>query len=142
MDSLLQELERRFDRKISVSLVHYPLSSHPHALPAASAFECARKQHRAAEMTRTLFASQAEFGNTPWLQLGQRSGVSDTTAFVACMNSDPARDLVRAGTELANRLQVTGTPTVVVDGWLFKPSSPSTIETAVTAAVQGRSPKP
>lgn len=142
MDSVILALRSRFPDRIRRSVIHYPIESHTHARPAAAAFECARQQGRGSEMQSTLYANQNALGQISWALLAAHSGVRDTFAFSKCLGSDPARAHIAAGLALAMEHQVTGTPTVFVDGWLFKPYTPSSIEAAVTAAVNGRSPKP
>jgi len=61
--------------------------------------------------------------------------------FASCMASDGSLALIEAGVQQAAELKIGSTPTVLVNGWRLDPSSPELVEKAVSAAVQGRSPK-
>lgn len=140
MDSALTALDSRFPGKISRSLVHLPIRQHQFARAAAVAFECASKAGRAQQMHHALYQAQDSLGKLTWQQFAARAGVTDTIAFSNCpvTNSQPAS--IAAGELQAKELDVSSTPTVLVNGWKFDPSSPDQIERAVAAAVQGKSP--
>jgi protein-disulfide isomerase len=91
-------------------------------------------------MHHALYQAQDSLGKLTWQQFAARAGVTDTIAFSNCpvTNSQPAS--IAAGELQAKELDVSSTPTVLVNGWKFDPSSPDQIERAVAAAVQGKSP--
>lgn len=66
MDSLLSALELQNPGKIARTVVHFPLSGHQQAKPAAIVFECANEQQRAQQMHHLLYADQESLGRTPW----------------------------------------------------------------------------
>lgn len=141
MDSVLTTLEGRYRGKISRSVIHFPLRGHQFAKPAAVAFECAKQQGRAAQMHHALYSGQATFGKVPWAEYAKRSAVSDTAQFDRCISSSAMDADIEAGRAFGTKQGITGTPAVVINGWLFDPSVPSVIEAAITRAVDGKSPK-
>ena len=142
MDSILTTVEARFPGKISRAVIHFPIDGHEHATAAAMAFECAVAQGRAAAMHRILYDNQSKLGLVPWSDHARQAGVPNLDAFAGCLTSRAFGSKVDSGSALGRRLSIRGTPTVVVNGWLFDPSFPSTIENAVAAAISGKSPKP
>jgi len=141
MDSVLSTLEARFPGRLARQIIHLPISQHKFARPAAFAFECALRGGYAAPMHRELYAAQDSLGAWSWSQFAMRSGLRDTMQFASCMASDGSLALIEAGVQQAAELKIGSTPTVLVNGWRLDPSSPELVEKAVSAAVQGRSPK-
>lgn len=142
MDSVLSDLEAQYPHDVSRSVIQYPLPMHKYASAAAVAFECAAAQRYAKPMHHVLYSSTAEFSDTSWTTLAVRAGVPDTSAFAGCMVNEKLTASMVAGHDLAGALIVTGTPTVVVNGWMFRPSFPEEIKMAVERVLDGKSPKP
>lgn len=141
MDSALTHIAAEFPGKISRSIIQYPLDIHKYANSAASAFECARRQGRGLEMHTELFLGQKRFGQATWSDFAKKSGVPDSAAFAQCQTQDAAAADISAGIAFAAKHGVTGTPTVVVNGWLFDPSMPALIERAISNVIKGKSPE-
>lgn len=142
MDSVLAAIQGKHPGKIARAVVHLPLPMHTQALSAAKAFECATAQGKGAEMHAALYAHQRSFGMMPWREIASNAHVADIEAFQRCTDSVEVQSRITDGIQLAENLAVTTTPTVVVNGWLFDPSSPASIEKAVVAVLGGKSPKP
>ncbi len=142
MDSALTALEAKHVGSISRSVLHFPIPTHRHARPAALAFDCAAAQGRAAQMHHSLYGAQDSLSNLRWESLAAESGVPNLGEFVECMARDTTSVNIDFGIELAKGLEVNGTPTVVVNGWLFHSPLPAAIESAVNAVLAGKSPKP
>lgn len=141
VDSVLTQLELRLPGKISRSIVHFPLSMHRDAFPAALAQECAAAQGRVAEMHHVLYGGQRDFGRRSWNLFAAEAGVTDTVAFSSCMRGTADSSRVHRGLFLADSLRLSGTPVVVINGWLFDPGNAGTVERAVLNASKGRSPR-
>ena len=91
-------------------------------------------------MHKVLYQNQADLGVTSWGKIGELAEVEDTTAFLKCVASKPdAR--IKAGTALTKCLGVTGTPTVVIKGWLIDPSTPARINEVFNAILERRTPR-
>lgn len=142
MDSTVVALQMKHPGKIVRSVLHFPIPTHQHAQAAAMAFDCAAAQGRAEDMHRALYDGQMSYGTKSWLSYASSAGVTDFKQFASCMEQDSTSEKIRSGIALAGELKVQGTPTVVVNGWLFHSPMPSGIERAVNAVIAGKSPKP
>jgi protein-disulfide isomerase len=125
---------------VALTYVHLPLPMHRFAVPAARAAECAGNEGRFEAMYDTLYARQDEFGITSWSELAATAGVKDSTAFDECLRKDVSPRVV-AGRQLATSLGISGTPTVIIQGWqLGRPPDLAELEKMVRAVMNGRSP--
>jgi len=108
-------------------IVHFPLRSHPHAVGAAVAAECAAVQGRFAEFLDSALARQSSFGSLSWSRLAWAAGVKDTIAFARCLGDSSHVNTAVKGRLLGDRSGVRGTPSFIVNGWRM-PSPPSVEE--------------
>ncbi len=115
IDSLLSH----YPADVALVFQHLPLGR-PLSLPSAVATECADRQGKFKAMYQLLFAQQELLGSKDWVAFAEEAGVPDLAAFEACMkqpvDSSPRID---AGRDLGLRRNVTGTPTLYVNGRLF-----------------------
>jgi protein-disulfide isomerase len=99
---------------------HWPLSQHRFAYPAARASECAAEQGRFAQFHDLIYSKQRQLGLTSFRQFAADAGIRDLAAFDACYaRTDPVASIER-DIETVTRIGGTGTPTVVVNGWLLR----------------------
>ena len=120
-------LAQEYPGDVSVSFVHFPIPGHRFAKPAAIAAECARDVGRFAQMHRALFQYQDSLGLKPWTEMALEAGVGDTVGFQKCLKSDSASSRVDIDVDVARRLSVNATPTLVVNGWKL-PIPPDEVE--------------
>ncbi len=121
----LKVLRGRYGDEIGVLYRHFPLSAiHPHAFDAAVGAECAAKQDSFAEFHDFLFSAQEAIGNVGWEILAEEAGVPSVAEFVACKSEDWAVKRVLEDVFLADRLGLTWTPSIIVNGTLL-PGTPS-----------------
>ncbi len=111
---------------VSVSFIHYPLSIHRFAEPAAKAFECATAQGVMLPFMQRVYAQADSLGLKSWSAYAAESGVTDLGAFQACVDEPGLPGKVSLGLSLAENLKIRGTPTIVVNGWDF--ASPPDID--------------
>lgn len=142
MDSVLADVAANNPGKVSRSIVHTPLPYHEFAMPAAVAFECAVRQERGAAMHRALYLGRASFGKRDWGAFALEAGVSDSTLFRECLADEAVGVRIQAGVAMFRSLELSGTPAVVVNGWLFDPAYPDVVKKSVQSVLEGRSPKP
>ena len=81
----LKDVREEFGDQVAVVNRHFPLASHPAAIPAARASECAARQGAFEAMHGALVAGQSRIGDAPWGRFAQEAGVRDLPAFDACM---------------------------------------------------------
>lgn len=114
---------------VTLSFVHFPLDAqcnpliksefHIQACQAAVAAECARQQGKFWEYADRLFENQPRFDLDPLLAIAGEVGL-DKNAFEFCINDPSASAKVRADVEIGLKQQVTGTPTLFVDGFIVR----------------------
>jgi protein-disulfide isomerase len=119
-----RELRARHPNDVAVVFRHYPLPSHPYAVPAAGASECAAEQGRFEAFHDAAFAAQDSLGLIPWLRLAARAGVADTAAFKTCANRTHPPEALARDASAAARLGVSGTPTILVNQYRFRGVAP------------------
>lgn len=110
-----------FGDSIQVVYRHSPLDRHPMGQLAARAAVCAERQERFEAYHAQLYA-----GST-WLVLGvsaleglaEAVQISDLSTFSSCLRSLEPLPEIERDREAATRLGITGTPTVLVNGYRF-----------------------
>jgi protein-disulfide isomerase len=126
---------------IALTYVHFPIAGHRFALPAARMAECARDQDRFPEMYDELFEGQDQFGLKPWDDYATAAGVPDIAAFDACIKKTDPVPRVEEGKALGAKLDVQGTPTIVINGWkLGRPPNEQELDGMVKRILAGKSP--
>jgi protein-disulfide isomerase len=108
--------------RIRVLLVHWPLSYHRFARPAAQAAECIAASGGFTTFTEIVFRLQDSLGLLSWSEIARRAGAEDPAAVEDCArgsSSDPRFASITAGIRLAKAVGGTGTPTVVLEGWIL-----------------------
>lgn len=113
VDSLLTE----FPNELALALVHYPLPTHPEAVAASVAVECAERQSSARAYVRVLWEHQERFASHPWVEVASRAGVPDSVEFAHCVGLPPdSFPRIAAGQRLAAGSSVAATPGLYVEG--------------------------
>ncbi|MDO8625719.1 MAG: thioredoxin domain-containing protein [Candidatus Diapherotrites archaeon] len=118
---------------------HFPLTTtHPFAVSAAEASECASDQNKFWEMHDALFTRQSEW--TPLGKDGIRNVASDIgldgTAYDACVQGRTHRSIVQRGLDDGVRFGVNATPTFFVDGVRLEGGfNQSALQSAIDAAL-------
>lgn len=117
----LNAFRERFPDALSVTYLHWPLTRHPAAAPAARAIECAAEQDRFAELHRFLLSDDQ------WLsqpvealeQAAEEFGFPDKDQFSACIRSTEPVPVIDNLSDWALSLGGRGTPTVIVNRQLL-----------------------
>ena len=108
---------------------------------AARAAECASDQGHFEAMYEKLFEGQESFGLTPWSEYAAAAGLPDPAAFDGCMKRTNPVPRVEQDKELGTNLDVKGTPTLIVNGWMLaRPPSSDELVAMITAILAGKSP--
>ncbi len=118
----LDTVKREYGDKVKITIIHYPLASHPKAFVAAQASECARDQEMFWQYHDILYESANRGDNigelTYLLRYAQELGL-DMKAFTDCMDSSKKKNLVIDQMELGVASGVRGTPTYFIEGKPF-----------------------
>lgn len=128
-------------KSVSMIFVHSPMAGHRFALPAARAAECARSVGKFAEFISVIFAKQDSLGLKPWGAYAEAAGIQDTLAIASCANSHDSFRRINDGMAMSSHLNVTGTPTILFDGWRVE-GGPSTEEITRIARVLKKGGRP
>jgi protein-disulfide isomerase len=114
---------------------------HRFARPAARALECAGDQLRFGEFVEAVYLQQDSLGLKPWTSIARDAGVTDTARFERCVSEKERVARIEDGVAAATRLNVTATPTVIVNGWKFAlPPSEQTLMLTAERLLRGQSP--
>ena len=119
----IQRVERRLGQDVRFAFRHFPLTDvHPHALAAARAAEAAALQDRFWEMSELLFHRQTALEDDDLRRYAAELEL-DVARFDGDRTSAPVLQRVRRDVEsgLASG-QVTGTPTLFIDGVVHRGS--------------------
>lgn len=116
-DRIVQDLEARYGGRLRRAFVHTPIPGHRFAYHAARMAECAGDQGRFWQMHDALFARQDSFGLRPWGTFAEDADIPDLSAFQRCASRSDTVSAIEEGLRAANAFKVTGTPTVLLNGW-------------------------
>jgi len=130
---IVQQLLDDYEGQVEVVFMHFPLSSHPHAMPAARAAVAAGNQDRFWEMHDLLFEHQQQLEQEHLERYAEQIGL-DMERFRADMESEETQDRIEANKELGRRLGVEGTPSFFIDGRRFQ-EPPSALNEYVREAL-------
>jgi protein-disulfide isomerase len=121
----LKQVLPRYQKDVRLSFHHFPLDSscnpavkhsvHKYACLAAQASECAGAQGRFWEYHDQLFENQSYLDRDSLLRYADAVGL-DRAAFLACLDSDVARQAIARDVAEAMRLGVESTPTFYLNG--------------------------
>jgi protein-disulfide isomerase len=126
---------------VAVIFVHYPLSYHRFARPAARAVECSKTTGKTREFVDALYDKQDSLGIKPWAGFAIDAGIADGKAVERCATANEPTPAIDAGIAAGKRVGVSGTPTIIFNGWKL-PGVPADtlIERAIQDVLAGRSP--
>ncbi|MDO8593071.1 MAG: thioredoxin domain-containing protein [bacterium] len=121
----MKKVEENFKDKVAIAFRHYPLPSHPLALPAAVASECAAEQGKFWEMHDKLFADNSAGKMSVEQFKKDAADLSlDAVKFNQCLDSNKYLDKVNQEKAEGNQAGVTGTPTSFINGNIYPGAYP------------------
>jgi protein-disulfide isomerase len=134
-------VRQQYPSQVALTFVEFPLVQHKFATLAAQMAECAGRQQRFERMLDLLFESQQQFGLKPWSDLAKEAGIEDIPAFETCFHSQSSTQLVDAGKKLGGELNIQGTPTIIINGWMLgRAPTIDALHDMVKAILAGKSP--
>jgi protein-disulfide isomerase len=138
-----QAILAKYPRDVRRVFIHLPLSFHRFAIPAARAVECAADAGHFDEMVDVIFEKQDSLGLKSWASFASQAGVTDTVALARCAGTSGAVRGLKEGRQVAKILGVTGTPTVLLNGWKFGiPPDENELDQAIQRLLTGKQPYP
>lgn len=133
----IRTVRERHPREVAVVYRHFPLDTHPHAVAAARASECAGVQGRFEAFEYALFSAQDSIGVAPWSRFATTAAVPDTMAFRTCSESPAPITALARDSVAARKLNVSSTPTFLVNELRLVGAVPlDTLEAYVTKAIR------
>lgn len=116
---IIERLIREQEGKVKLVFLQYPLDGHTHAQPAARASIAAGKQGKFWEMHDILFAHQRNLTPEDLDRYAAELGL-DMARFHADMESPETQAVIDANKAAGHEVDVTGTPTIFVNGRRFR----------------------
>jgi len=116
---MLDDLFKRYDGQIRFVYKNFPLGSHQYAEKAARAAIAAHKQNKFWEMEVALFENQANLQPPAVEQLAKSLGL-DMPRFMKDWESEAVADFVSRDRKQGERLELTGTPSIFINGRKFE----------------------
>jgi protein-disulfide isomerase len=115
---VLRQAIDQFRGRAKLVFKHFPLSSHPRAKVAAIATVAAQNQGKFWEMHDIVFENQTALSDADLRRYAQKIGL-DMKQFEADFAALKGKELVEADRAEGDRLEITGTPAVFVNGRYF-----------------------
>jgi Thioredoxin len=139
--TVLRQVQAEFGSRLSITYIHFPLSIHRFANIAAQGAECAGEQGRFVPFLDLTYEHQDSLGLKSWSSFASEAGVLDTVRFLRCIRDSRPNPAIDSGLVLAKRLRLEGTPTLVLNGWLYPlPPSTADLSQAIKTILAGGNP--
>ena len=142
-DQIVRSVQRKYPRDVATVFVHFPLTQHRFAMPAARAVECASQTGQFAQLVALTFDKQDSLGLKSWNSFAQEAGVPDTLRFSRCLVDTSHVARIESGLALGRKLGSHATPTVLINGWRpsVAPTEPE-LSKMVASIIAGENPFP
>jgi protein-disulfide isomerase len=114
-EDAVKAIREKYGDRVQLVFMDFPLTFHPHAMPAANAARCAEAQGKFWQYHDALFADQAKLEPNDLKATAKTLGL-DTGKFNACFEKNQYDQAIQKDLEEGHRLNVTGTPTFFIDG--------------------------
>jgi protein-disulfide isomerase len=119
----LDQILNEYGGRVRIAFKHLPLDIHPMAMAAHIAAEAANRQGKFWEMYQRIFANQQDLAPATFTRYARELGL-DVVRFERDVASSEVRARVDADKELADSLEVTGTPGFFVNGRFLSGAQP------------------
>lgn len=138
---VLEDILKEFGDKVKLVARDFPLDQHKYALKAAEAAEGAREQGKYWEYTAILFKNQEALDEPKLKEYATQLGL-DRTKFDQALDSGKFYDKVQHDLREGEKLGITGTPTIFINGRRLRDKTPEGLRAAIGAAVKASTAKP
>ena len=138
-EPLVDQVLQAYPKDVQRVYKQFPLTSiHPNALPASKAAVAAGKQGKFWEMHAKLFGNQRELGPDNYKKWAQELKL-DMARFEKDMSSPEVQAQIDKEMQEARAAEVTGTPTIFVNGKRLQQRSFDGFKAVIDAALQPKS---
>ena len=114
-EDAVKAVHEKYGDKVRLVFMDFPLTFHPHAMPAANAARCAAAQDKFWQYHDALFADQSKLEPNDLKATAKTLGL-DTAKFDACFDKSQYSEAIQKDVDEGHKLNVTGTPTFFIDG--------------------------
>jgi protein-disulfide isomerase len=135
-ETLIQNLLDAFPNDLKVVFKNYPLSFHKRALPAAKACEAARLQDKFWEMQKRVWENPQKLEDEDLRGYARDVGL-DMKRFEVDFTGDRVARNIQEDVQEARRIQVTGTPTLFLNGKRVQKRDPEEMKKEIQALLAG-----
>lgn len=140
--SAIRALAKKYGHRLSVAFVHYPLKTHAYARLGAFAVVCAGRQGRVDHAMDRIFEDQRLLSAFEASDFARSITIPRVDAFEACVADSTRIAEAQQGRSAGERMQLTGTPTIVINGWRFRGAvSQHYLAQAIDDLSAGRKPR-
>ena len=131
---VIDEVVKEYGDRVRLVIRDYPLYTlHPNAMKAAEAAEAAREQGKYWEYTDLLFKNQQALAPTDLVEYARRLGL-DLAKFQEAMNSGRLLPKVQRDMQDGDKIGVSSTPTLFINGRRLRDKSKESLKAAIEAA--------
>jgi len=121
----IDEVREKYESRLEIKYVHFPLRNHQNAVEAAIAAECAHTQHRFSDAHDYLFQHQTGLDSVRWEEISQSIGIPDRQAFLSCIEYQEPFLSVEKGIAAARQLGISSIPTFLINGRMYQGGMPA-----------------
>jgi len=114
-EDAVKAVREKYGDRVQLVFMDFPLSFHPHAMPAANAARCAEAQGKFWQYHDALFADQSKLEPNDLKATAKTLGL-DTAKFNACLDKNQYDQAIQKDLAEGHKLNVNGTPTFFIDG--------------------------
>lgn len=118
--TLLQDIEKKYGKKVKIVFKHYPLPFHAQAKIAAEASICAREQNEKSfwKLHDVMFQDQSKLDRDSLISSAKKIGLKEKE-FTECLDSKKFASQVETDMSEGQELGIKSTPTFFVNGQLI-----------------------
>ncbi|HET7631931.1 MAG TPA: thioredoxin domain-containing protein [Gemmatimonadaceae bacterium] len=137
----VNRIRKQYPNQVAVVWVNFPLPYHRFAMGAARAAECAAALGSFGLWRDAVFEQQDSLGLKSWGTFAVAAGIADTGTIAQCARDPAPVAAIQAGRDFGTNIGLTGTPTVIINGWRFRSTpNPAELKAAVDAELHHRRP--
>jgi protein-disulfide isomerase len=114
-EDAVQAVHKKYGNQVQLIFMDFPLSFHPHAMPAANAARCAGSQGKFWQYHDALFADQSKLDPADLKATAKTLGLN-MAKFNACFDKDQYSKEIQQDLNEGHKLNVNGTPTFFING--------------------------
>ncbi|MBK6683838.1 MAG: thioredoxin domain-containing protein [Deltaproteobacteria bacterium] len=120
----VEALLKAYPNDVKVYFLHYPLSFHEKAMPAAIATECANRQNKFWELHDKIFADQGNLSDEQTAKFAAELGL-DVPKWTECLKDPAVKAMVSADMQQGEEAGVQGTPSFFINGVQYSQGVPT-----------------